>query len=59
VVAEYNLLREHLDRRDALIIQQRLQLQQLRGATANATAASSGHGTAPAAAAAQKIHMRN
>jgi hypothetical protein len=61
VVAEYNLLREQLDRRDALIIQQRLQLQQLRGATDNATAASSGHGTAPAAAAAaaQKIHTRN
>jgi myosin heavy subunit len=67
VVAEYNLLRERLDSWDALMIQQRLQLQQLRGATDNATAASSGHGTAlavadftpAAAAAAQKIHGRN
>jgi chromosome segregation ATPase len=66
VLADYNVLGERLSRRDAVISKQRLQLHQLRGATANTAAASSGHGTAPAAAeftpaaaAAQEMHRRN
>jgi chromosome segregation ATPase len=61
------LLGERLGRRDTTISKQRLQLQQLRGATGNTAAASNEHGTATAAAeftpaaaaAAQKMHRRH
>jgi hypothetical protein len=66
VLADYNVLSERLQRRDAVINKQRLQLHQLRGAPASTAAASSECGTAPAAAeftpaaaAAQEMHRRN